>query len=104
MTNERQLSATIEEYKSSKYKKTVPLFLFPESQMHENKSFRFHFVETIFKMKLNTFGTKYTDTLTFNFAHNIIYPRWSIMSLSHEVITVMAPCTKIIMFIIYSYV
>ena len=84
MANKWQLvSAKIqnnEEYKLSKYRKTAPLFLFPEGQMHQNQSFCFHIYETIFKMKLNTFVTKYTDTSTFNFAHNI-YPRWSIMPL-----------------------
>ena len=30
-----------------------------------------HFNETIFKMKLNTLVTKYTDTLTFKLSHTI---------------------------------
>ena len=55
-------------------KKTAPLFLFSEGQMHQIQSVFFHFlcysfVETLFKKKLNTQVTKYIDTLTFNFEH-----------------------------------
>ena len=39
-----------------------------------------HFVEAIFKMKLNTIVTKYTNTLTFYFAPTMT-PMWGIMSL-----------------------
>ena len=30
-----------------KYKKTVPLFLFPESKIHQNQSFCFHFYASV---------------------------------------------------------
>ena len=58
----------------TKYERSAPLFLFPEDEMHQ-KSFRlfsvlcYSFVEIIFK--INTHVTKYTDILTFNFAHTI---------------------------------
>ena len=69
-------SAKIKEQKLSKYIKTVPFFLFSEGQMHQNQSVLFSllcckFVETIFKMKINTHVTQYTATLSFNFVHTI---------------------------------
>ena len=72
--------------KNCYYIKRLPhSFLFPEGQIHQDQSFYFHFlcytfVETIFEMKLNRLVTKYTDTLTFNFAHSI-NPKWCIMPL-----------------------
>ena len=49
--------------------------------MHPDQSVYFHFYDTVlFKMKLHALVTKYTDTLTFNFAPTI-NPKWSIMAL-----------------------
>ena len=60
----------------SKYKKTVPPFLFLGGQYICINMFIFiimlRFVETIFKRKLNTLVTKYTDILIFDFAHTYI--------------------------------
>ena len=79
-------AAMIKEYKMTKHKKTDPLFLFLEGQMHLSHSVYFDFFscyrfdETIFKLKLNTHFTKYTDILIFNFGH-IIYTQRCIMPL-----------------------
>ena len=66
-------SAKIKEEKMSKYKKTAPLFLFHEGQRSIClfSVSCYSFVETIFRMKLNTLVTKYMDTFTFNFANTI---------------------------------
>ena len=40
----------------------------------------YRFVEKIFKIKLNTHVTKYTDIIIFKFSHTI-YPQWCIMPL-----------------------
>ena len=40
-------SAKIKGSKMSKYKKTAPVFLFPEGQMHQNQSVYFHFYTTV---------------------------------------------------------
>ena len=77
------ISSKIKELKLFKYKKTAPLFLFPEDLMHQNQIYLFpffcySFIETVFKMKKT--HTKYTDTSAFNFTHTII-PKWSRMPL-----------------------
>ena len=65
----------------SKHKTNAPLFLYFEGQNNLYPSFSCcRNVEIIFKIKLNTLFTKYTDTLISNFAH-IIYLQWCIMQI-----------------------
>ena len=69
----------------SKCKKTAPLFLYFEGQMHLYLSvslyfYAFLFVETIFNVDICTLVTKYRVILNFNFSHTI-YPQWRIMPL-----------------------
>ena len=69
------LSAKIKEQNLSKYKKTAPLYFLKAIHVHQIKSVYFYFYAKFFvakfKMKLNTLVTKYTDTLSFNFADTI---------------------------------
>ena len=55
----------------SKYKEDCPTLFISRG----SKKSCYSFVETIYKMKLNTPVTKYADTLTY------YYPKWHIMPL-----------------------
>ena len=58
-------AAKIKEWKLSKYKKTVPLFLYFEGQIHPYPSVCYTFVEVEFNINLCTLVTKYTIILNF---------------------------------------
>ena len=62
----------------STYKKTAPLFLYFQGQMHLFPCVYLYFHETIFTNILCTFITKYTLILNFNFS-NTIYPQLRIV-------------------------
>ena len=48
MTNVTMLAAKIQEWKTVKYERTVPLFFIPEAKKHRNPSIHFHFFSTFF--------------------------------------------------------